>query len=74
MSSKRQQTMAKLTRERTVKERRERKQERKRERKLAAAAERDQLAADPLAAPEAGDGATDQLPPPGVVEEMAAEE
>ena len=40
MSSKRQQTMAKMARERTVKERRERKQEKKRERKLAAAAER----------------------------------
>ena len=37
MSSKRQQTMAKMARERTVRERRERKQEKKRERKLAAA-------------------------------------
>jgi hypothetical protein len=38
MSSKRsQQTMAKMTRERLVRERRERKQEKKRERKLAAA-------------------------------------
>jgi len=37
MSSKRQQTMAKMARERTVKERRERKLEKKRERKLAAA-------------------------------------
>jgi hypothetical protein len=37
MSSKRQQTLAKLTRERTVKERRERKQEKKRLRKLEAA-------------------------------------
>jgi hypothetical protein len=37
MSSKRQQTMAKMARERAVKERRARKQERKRERKLAAA-------------------------------------
>jgi hypothetical protein len=49
MSSKRQQTMAKLTRERTVREKRERKQERKRERKLAAAAERE-LAANPVVA------------------------
>ena len=39
MSSKRQQTMAKMARERAVKERRARKQEKKRERKLAAAAE-----------------------------------
>jgi len=37
MSSKRQQTMAKMARERTVKERRARKLEKKRERKLAAA-------------------------------------
>jgi len=37
MSSKRQQTMAKIARERSVKERRERKQEKKRARKLAAA-------------------------------------
>jgi len=37
MSSKRQQTMAKMERERTVKERRARKLEKKRERKLAAA-------------------------------------
>ena len=37
MSFKRQQTMAKIARERTVKERRERKQEKKRARKLAAA-------------------------------------
>ena len=39
MSSKRQQTMAKIARERAVKEKRERKLERKRERKLAAAGE-----------------------------------
>ena len=38
MSSKRQQTMAKMERERTVKERRARKLEKKREKKLAAAA------------------------------------
>lgn len=38
MSSKRQQTMAKLTRERTVRERRERKQQKRRDKKLAAAA------------------------------------
>ena len=37
MSSKRQQTMAKMARERAVKERRERKQEKKRARRLAAA-------------------------------------
>lgn len=46
MSSKRQQTMAKMTRERTVKERRERKQEKKRQRKLAAAAERGEQPVD----------------------------
>ncbi len=46
MSSKRQQTMAKMARERTVKERRERKQEKKRERKLAAAAERGEQTVD----------------------------
>jgi hypothetical protein len=56
MASKRQQTMAKLTRERTVKERRERKQEKKRERKLAAA-ERAESGLDPSAAPEEADGA-----------------
>jgi hypothetical protein len=39
MSTKRQQTMAKLARERAVKEKRERKLERKRERKLAAGGE-----------------------------------
>lgn len=39
MATKRQQTMAKIARERAVKEKRERKLERKRERKLAAAAE-----------------------------------
>ena len=51
MSSKRQQTMAKMTRERTVKERRARKLEKKRERKLAAAAERGEQTVDetPLA-------------------------
>ena len=37
MSSKRQQTMAKMARERAVKERRERKQEKKRAKRLAAA-------------------------------------
>jgi hypothetical protein len=37
MTTKRQQTMAKIARERSVKERRERKQEKKRERKLRAA-------------------------------------
>lgn len=36
MSSKRQQTLAKQTRERTVRERRERKQAKKREKRLAA--------------------------------------
>jgi len=46
MSSKRQQTMAKMTRERTVKERRARKQEKKLERKLAAEAERSANAVD----------------------------
>ncbi len=40
-SSKRQTTMAKLARERSVRERRERKQEKKDERKLAAAEGRD---------------------------------
>jgi len=51
MSSKRQQTMAKMARERAVKERRARKQEKKRERKLAAAAERGEPTVDetPLA-------------------------
>ncbi len=51
MSSKRQQTMAKMARERAVKERRERKLEKKRERKLAAAAERGEQTVDetPLA-------------------------
>ncbi len=39
-SSKRQTTMAKLARERAVKEKRERKQEKKEERKRAAAAEK----------------------------------
>lgn len=62
MSSKRQQTMAKLTRERTVKERRERKQEKKRERKLAAAAERDGLVAPDSEASEVADGITDPMP------------
>jgi hypothetical protein len=37
MSSKRQQTMAKMTRERLVKERRDRKQEKRRQKKLEAA-------------------------------------
>ncbi len=37
MSSKRQQTMAKMARERTVRERREKKQEKKRLKRLAAA-------------------------------------
>lgn len=69
MSSKRQQTMAKLTRERTVKERRERKQERKRERKLAAAAERGELAADPTMASEVADGTSGQVPAPAASEE-----
>jgi hypothetical protein len=44
MSSKRQQTLAKQTRERTVRERRERKQAKKREKRLAAT-ERDQSVA-----------------------------
>lgn len=48
MSTKRQQTMAKLTRERAVKEKRERKLERKRERKLAAAGEGQQTVAEPV--------------------------
>lgn len=47
MSLKRQQTMAKLARERAVKERRARKLERKRERKLAAAGEGEQPVAEP---------------------------
>jgi hypothetical protein len=42
MSTKRQQTMAKIARERSVKERRARKLERKRERKLAASEAADQ--------------------------------
>jgi hypothetical protein len=46
MSSKRQQTFAKMTRERLVRERRERKQEKRRERKLAAAADSGENAVD----------------------------
>lgn len=42
----RQQTIAKATRERTVRERRERKQEKKRLRKLEAAMERGEIAGD----------------------------
>lgn len=45
-NSKRQQTMAKMTRERAVKEKRARKQEKKDERKLAAAAALEADAAD----------------------------
>ena len=60
MSTKRQQTMAKLTRERAVKEKRERKLERKRERKLAAAGEGEQTVVEPVDADlhptESGDG------------------
>jgi len=41
MGSKRQQTMAKIARERAVRERRERKQEKRREKRLAAAEGRD---------------------------------
>jgi hypothetical protein len=41
MSSKRQQTMAKIARERAVREKRERKEEKKRARRLAAAERRD---------------------------------
>lgn len=48
MSTKRQQTMAKLTRERAVKEKRERKLERKRERKLAAAGEGQPAVEEPV--------------------------
>lgn len=51
--------MAKLTRERTVKERRERKQEKKRERKLAAAADRGEGVVDPLADTDGTDGTTE---------------
>ena len=58
MSSKRQQTLAKLTRERTVKERRERKQEKKRLRKLEAA-ERSEPAVD------------ENLPAPAVPDESS---
>ena len=47
MSSKRQQTMAKLARERAVKERRARKLEWKRERKLAASGNGDHVAEPP---------------------------
>ena len=46
MSSKKQQTMAKLTRERTVKERRALKLEKKREKRLAASAEQSPEAAE----------------------------
>jgi hypothetical protein len=56
MSSKRQQTMAKLTRERTVKERRALKQEKKRAAKEARKAEAEAEAADSsLSPPEVAD-------------------
>ena len=57
-TSKRRQTMAKMTRERTVKERRARKQEKKEERKRAAAEARS--ANDGSALPT--DAADDQTP------------
>jgi cell division protein FtsB len=61
MSNKRQQTMAKLTRERAVKERRERKLEKKR----AAAAERRARADGTWIPPDSDDVAVDEeLPPP----------
>jgi hypothetical protein len=54
MSSKRQQTMAKMTRERTVKERRALKQEKKDQRKQeAAAAQSEDAAESAFPAPEA---------------------
>jgi len=53
MSSKRQQTMAKMARERAVKERRARKLEKKRERKLAAAEGGEQTVEETALAPTA---------------------
>lgn len=57
MSLKRQQTMAKLARERAVKERRARKLERKRERKLAAAGGEGDHVAEPVPSLTTPDGA-----------------
>jgi hypothetical protein len=54
-SSKKRQTMAKMTRERTLQERRELKRQRKDERKQAAAAERDAEATGTMASTEAED-------------------
>jgi uncharacterized protein YaiL (DUF2058 family) len=53
MSAKRQQTMAKIARERAVKERRERKQEKK---QAAAALRKAEATDDTPSAPDAGDG------------------
>jgi hypothetical protein len=55
MSGNRQQTMAKLARERAVRERRERKLQKKREKKLAAAAERGETVADDALPGQAAD-------------------
>lgn len=54
-SSKKRQTMAKMTRERTLQERRELKRQRKDERKQAAAAERSGEAAETMPSPEGVD-------------------
>ena len=54
-SSKKRQTMAKMTRERTLQERRELKRQRKDERKQAAAAERDAEATGTVAPTEVDD-------------------
>lgn len=58
MSSKRQQTMAKMARERTVKERRARKLEKKRERKLAAAGDGSEQTVDEAALEPSADSNT----------------
>jgi hypothetical protein len=59
MASKRQQTMAKMARERTVRERRERKQEKRREKRLAASEGQD------VAVEGAESPLEDEAPAPG---------
>jgi hypothetical protein len=61
MGSKRQQTMAKIARERAVRERRERKQEKKREKRLAAAEGRD-LTEEPVDDATVDEASTDVAP------------
>ena len=67
MSSKRQQTMAKMTRERTVRERREKKQEKRRLKRLAAAEGGDALVEADIAA-EPVTGELDAPPAPAPVD------